>query len=42
MGIVNKIKGAQYTYLSQTPFIFWSFFGITLSAALLVETISHN
>lgn len=39
MGIAHKIKGAEYAYLSQTPFIFWSFFGIVLSAALLIETI---
>ena len=42
MGIVEKIKGAQYAYLSQTPFIFWSFFGIVLSAALLIETLMDH
>lgn len=39
MSIVQKIKGAEYAYLSQTPFLLWSVLGIILSGALLVESI---
>jgi hypothetical protein len=41
MGIVNKIKGAEYAYLSQTPFLLWSVLGIILSGALLIESLSE-